>query len=121
MEGKKSRTFKKILIWIISIIGGLFLCVALFFGWLTVTEYRPKDTEDIQLTDSFNDNYDINPGSIMSILTWNVGYGALGENADFFMDGGKMVEIVIPVDFAVDSDCSEIGVGIYASVVDCAV
>ncbi|MCR5344665.1 MAG: endonuclease [Lachnospiraceae bacterium] len=92
MKDKKSGTFKKILIWIVSIIGGLFLCVALFFGWLTITEYRPKDTEDIQLTDSFNDNYDINPGSIMSILTWNVGYGALGENADFFMDGGKMVD-----------------------------
>jgi endonuclease/exonuclease/phosphatase family metal-dependent hydrolase len=24
-------------------------------------------------------------------MTWNVGYGALGDNADFFMDGGKSV------------------------------
>jgi endonuclease/exonuclease/phosphatase family metal-dependent hydrolase len=24
-------------------------------------------------------------------MTWNIGYGALGSNADFFMDGGKMV------------------------------
>jgi endonuclease/exonuclease/phosphatase family metal-dependent hydrolase len=30
-------------------------------------------------------------GQSLSVLTWNIGYGALGDQADFFMDGGKMV------------------------------
>jgi endonuclease/exonuclease/phosphatase family metal-dependent hydrolase len=30
-------------------------------------------------------------GDSINIVAWNIGYGALGDNADFFMDGGKMV------------------------------
>ena len=26
----------------------------------------------------------------MSLLCWNIGYGGLGKNEDFFMDGGKL-------------------------------
>ena len=30
-------------------------------------------------------------GTPISLVSWNCGYGALGDNADFFMDGGKSV------------------------------
>ncbi|MCR5402335.1 MAG: endonuclease [Butyrivibrio sp.] len=30
-------------------------------------------------------------GDSYTIVTWNIGYAALGDNADFFMDGGKGV------------------------------
>ena len=30
-------------------------------------------------------------GKEFSILSWNIGYGALGDDADFFLDGGKEV------------------------------
>ena len=88
---KKMNPLLKALIWILSIIGAIILCVALFFGWLTITEYRPADKEDVTVTSAFTDTYEIVPGSVMSLLTWNVGYGALDENADFFMDGGTSV------------------------------
>ena len=31
-------------------------------------------------------------GDTVRLLSWNLGYGALGDNADFFMDGGTMVQ-----------------------------
>lgn len=34
----------------------------------------------------------VQAGESFSIMTWNIGYGALGDNADFFMDGGKGVK-----------------------------
>ncbi len=75
----------------------LIFAVIAFFTFLTIVEYRPKDTEKVQVADallqeakkltekrlSLNKEY--------SVITWNTGYGALGKNADFFMDGGKMV------------------------------
>ena len=90
MTDKKKGTLKKILIWIVSIIGAIILCVALFFGWLTIVEYRPDDIESVEINGDHIDG-EITPDSVYSILTWNVGYGALGDNADFFMDGGSMV------------------------------
>ncbi|MCR4593811.1 MAG: endonuclease/exonuclease/phosphatase family protein, partial [Clostridiales bacterium] len=33
----------------------------------------------------------LSAGDSMTIMTWNIGYGALGDNADFFMDGGESV------------------------------
>lgn len=38
-----------------------------------------------------NSSEEISRGKEISMMTWNIGYGALGDNADFFMDGGKMV------------------------------
>ena len=90
MTSNKKGTLKKILIWIISIIGAIILCVALFFGWLTIVEYRPDDKETVTVNGE-DINGEIDKSSTLSILTWNVGYGALGDNADFFMDGGNKV------------------------------
>lgn len=33
-------------------------------------------------------------GNSISIVTWNVGYGALGERADFLVDGGKHLRVL---------------------------
>ena len=35
----------------------------------------------------------LQPGQELKLLSWNIGYGGLDASADFFMDGGKMVEI----------------------------
>ncbi|MDO4619262.1 MAG: endonuclease/exonuclease/phosphatase family protein [Lachnospiraceae bacterium] len=34
---------------------------------------------------------ELRTGQLMRIVSWNTGYGALGDNADFFMDGGTHV------------------------------
>ena len=56
---------------------------------LTVTEYKPAATEELAVNGSGTQT--LQTGDTISVLTWNTGYGALGDNADFFMDGGSMV------------------------------
>jgi len=66
------------------------LGVAGLFGWLTVVEYNPDTVTDAE-TDGAGTR-SVSEGDTMRIVTWNLGYGALGDNADFFMDGGKGVQ-----------------------------
>lgn len=65
------------------------LLVAYFFGWLTVGEFRPDDVERVEINGT--SKYVLYPGTSLRIVSWNIGYGALGDNADFFMDGGSGV------------------------------
>jgi len=43
------------------------------------------------LVDAKNGSYMVKGGDY-TIMTWNMGYGALGDNADFFLDGGSSVK-----------------------------
>lgn len=65
--------------------------VVLFGGFLlysTITWYNPPQKLDV----SENDRHDIVPSdSALTILTWNIGYAGLGDNMDFFYDGGQKV------------------------------
>ncbi|MDO4649974.1 MAG: endonuclease [Eubacteriales bacterium] len=65
------------------------VAVVAFFGVLTVTEYKPKDVENLAVQGNAAET--ISPGDSVSVMTWNIGYGCLGETADFFMDGGTHV------------------------------
>ncbi len=56
---------------------------------LTVTEYKPADVEKTGIGGSCSRT--VSEGNSFTVMTWNVGYGALGEEADFFMDGGTQV------------------------------
>ena len=67
----------------------LLLLAALGVGYLTLAEYRPKDVEEVKLAGSAERR--IAADEVLSVVAWNIGYGALGDNADFFMDGGKSV------------------------------
>ncbi len=58
-------------------------------GFLTVDEYNPEDVEKLSV-EGISDEY-VRAGEPIKLMSWNLGYGALGDNADFFMDGGKMV------------------------------
>lgn len=75
------------------IIGILFiltlLAVMLVVGGLTLTEYRPADTEEVAV--NYPASGIVEQGQQMSLLTWNAGYAGLSDEADFFMDGGKSV------------------------------
>ena len=79
-------TIFKILIILILILA---LAVGAGLGLLTIFQYDPDDTENVVLTGQA----EISPeqGKPFKIMSWNIGYAALGDNADFFMDGGKMV------------------------------
>lgn len=75
------------------VIGCLVLAVAILFagmiGFLSITEYKPQNRETIEVAG--NQAKELQLGEQISVLTFNIGYGALGDNADFFMDGGKSV------------------------------
>ena len=69
-----------------------FFAAILFAGVLeilTLTEYRPAERESVSIEQG--GAMPVEEGDTLKVLTWNCGYGALGDNADFFMDGGKSV------------------------------
>ena len=85
----------KITFIILGVIAGLAI---LLVAVLTLTEYKPDDTEELVITASHSSSTDkaassrtLSLESPLSIVTWNIGYGCLGADADFFMDGGSSV------------------------------
>lgn len=71
------------------VLSGIILLAAAGIGVLTAAEYRPEErqpAERIALTPEGK-----LAGKELTICTWNVGYGGLGRDSDFFMDGGTMV------------------------------
>lgn len=86
---QKKKVWKvilKVFLWIIGVV--LVLAIGLF-TWLTITEYKPADVEDAELVQQ-NEKVTFS-GDHVTVLTMNIGYCALGEDSDFFMDGGKEV------------------------------
>ena len=80
--------FKRILK-ILGIVLAVVVAAALgIFIWLWVTAYNPAAEEPITVEAPVTQTLD---QTSFSVLTWNVGYCGLGEESDFFMDGGKMV------------------------------
>lgn len=83
---------KKVLITIGIILFVIILAVLIFLGILTITEYSPDSVERVDIMG--NASSSIGLGDELSVLTWNIGYGGLSEDADFFMDGGSEVRAV---------------------------
>ena len=90
--GKRVRKmiWKKIGLVFAAAIGVIFAAALIFVVVLTVTEYKPKDVE--KLAHYGRAQKQLKTGDTVNLISWNIGFGALGDNADFFMDGGKMVK-----------------------------
>ncbi len=83
---RKKSPRKVALIAVLSVIGAIILFAVGFIGFLTVTEYKPAEREEVEVV------YSAEPKALtdeVSILTWNVGYCGLGKKEDFVLDGGK--------------------------------
>ena len=88
-DKKYSMRKNKIFRFLLSAFLLVVLLCASILEYLTLTEYRPA-ADDMIAVD--HGNWDLlSEGDTLKVLTWNCGYGALGDNADFFMDGGKGV------------------------------
>lgn len=74
--------FRGILVFVAAVV----LLAALCLLWLTLKEYRPKDVETLEPPVGTKS---VKAGDELTLVSFNIGYAALGENADFFMDGGK--------------------------------
>ena len=86
---KKKPAWKTILRAVGIALGVIVLAAAFLFGWLTLAEYKPDGVESVEIEGTAQAL--LYPGSSVRIVSWNIGYGALGDNADFFMDGGTGV------------------------------
>ena len=82
------KTILKVLLVIVII---LVVLVGALLAWLTAVEYKPADTEEVKITSMNPQQKALKKGDTIDLMAWNIGYAALGDNADFFMDGGKMV------------------------------
>ncbi len=80
---------KKIVHVIFCVLMIIIVGIASMVAYLSVSEYRPDEEEELEVEGRADDA--IKSGESVRIMTWNLGYGALGDNADFFMDGGRMV------------------------------
>lgn len=61
--------------------------VVVFTIWMQLTDYHPKEKESL----FFNSDCVVISDTI-SVLTWNIGYGGLGDDMDFFYDGGTKMQ-----------------------------
>lgn len=59
---------------------------AALLGYLTATEYRPEAVEPAETAGVAEAALD---GTTLTLVAFNVGYAGLGQESDFFMDGGK--------------------------------
>ena len=78
---------------LIKILAGILFipaCVILgFLLFLTVTDYHPVEKETIVIGEN---GITLPPvKKDFTFLTWNIGYGGLGKNMDFFYEGGTRV------------------------------
>ncbi|MFH0757196.1 MAG: endonuclease/exonuclease/phosphatase family protein, partial [Bacteroidota bacterium] len=75
-------TLGSILVLVVVMTGGFFLLSIL-------TEYQPDPIETVEVAGA--PTVKVDSTTIFSIITWNIGYGGLGKEMDFFYDGGKRV------------------------------
>jgi endonuclease/exonuclease/phosphatase family metal-dependent hydrolase len=79
----------KFIKYVIIGIGCLIAAFALFLAVMTISAYRPADEVEITALKEIPNLEAAVPQSL-SIMTWNIGYGGLGSEADFILDGGSM-------------------------------
>ena len=84
---------KKLFIKVLLIFVLVFFAILIYFISIliinSIKDFRPNDISFSLEAESIQ-SFPISD-SIFSILSWNIGYGGLGKDADFFYDGGKMV------------------------------
>lgn len=84
MSRRKSpiKTFFKV---ILSVVLAVVALAALTILVLSLTEYKPDDVEAVAVP---SNTTKLSTGRELTIVSFNTGYAALGEESDFFMDGG---------------------------------
>jgi len=74
---------------ILIAIPALYVGTHLIIGF--ATKYHPAEVESIMTDRPSAKTPNATIDSTFSLMIWNVGYGGLGKEVDFFYDGGKMV------------------------------
>lgn len=80
---------KRIFKWAGAVFAVLLLAAAALVVWLTATEYKPEPVESAAVREGGRKPLAV--GDSLTVASWNTGYGGLGRDSDFFMDGGRDV------------------------------
>src|SRR5699024_11311308 len=89
-EGKKRRMARgrrnmKIIKALLLVVLILVLAAGGLVGYLTLTEYRPDEIEQLEVTQAARSD-NVRVGERLDVLSFNTGYCGLGRDQDFFMD-----------------------------------
>lgn len=77
---------KRFFKWIISLVALLIVVAIGLFCYVWFTEWKPDPIEVIYASE-VQEKVDL--PDTMTIVSWNIGYAGLGDDMDFFYDGGK--------------------------------
>lgn len=84
------KSLRKMIIWIFGTMVGLGAVLAGgFFLFSVITEFQPEPVEPVEVAGA--PSLKVDSTTLISLITWNIGYGGLGREMDFFYDGGKKV------------------------------
>jgi endonuclease/exonuclease/phosphatase family metal-dependent hydrolase len=86
--GKERRFFLSVLFKIfLKTVLVVIIIFGLFLGFLTIIEYRPEEVEAIDFEATLSKDALLDES--ITFMTFNIGYGGLGKNEDFILDGGE--------------------------------
>ena len=98
MKHKKTMIIIIPIIVILLIIFGLLVALK-----ITISSFKPTEGS---LPVIINSEESIKQEQLITIMTWNLGYGGLGEESNFIADGGKSI---LPPSKAIVSKNMKIG------------
>src|SRR5512133_1617561 len=81
-------TIKKILKAVIILIVTLWVAFFAIIIYAVITDYKPEKEEIISSSQSPSK---LSDSTLITVLTWNIGYCGLDDSMDFFYDGGTKV------------------------------
>lgn len=77
----------------LKILATLILLPLLYVGgnllYSTINDFSPPEREAVEVLNPQS----ARPDSVISLITWNIGYAGLGKESDFFYDGGTTVRM----------------------------
>ena len=88
-------TLKKVFKAIAAIISIFLLYVIVTILYATITDFQPEAQQELQTIGK--SDIKSKPDSIISFITWNIGFGGLGEETTFFYDADGTLYFSKPV------------------------
>ena len=67
------------------------LAVTLFLSWIQIHEYHPQKIEKLSISNPSEPQ--IKTGNSLGILLWNISYGGMPAEMDFFYSGGLRIQL----------------------------
>lgn len=92
--GAISLMIKKFLRMILSMVILILLLLITGLAFLSVKEYKSEELESLVVRSPGGEALElpeVKTGKTLTLMTWNIGYGGLGDDADSFLEGGTGV------------------------------